>query len=108
MDKSLLFMLLAFVCIWLVMDVAVGDDKLGKFLESLFPFMEGTSNSSGSAGMTPQEVEKAQQNAPSSSAMGSGYSIPGTTGPMDQMTGNYQTSPGINIVPYGTTRPGVN
>lgn len=100
MDKSLLFLLLSFVCIWLVLDVAVGNDRLGNFLETLFPFMKGTSNSSGSTGMTTEEVEEAMENAPSSSAIGSG-----TTGPM---TGNYQTSPGINIVPYGTTRPGVN
>ena len=105
MDKSLFFLLMSFVCIWLVLDVAVGNDRLGNFLETMFPFMKGTSNSSG---MTAQEVEEAKKNAPSSSAMGSGYSVPGTTGPMDQITGNYQTSPGINIVPYGATRPGVN
>lgn len=105
MDKSLFFLLMSFVCIWLVLDVAVGNDRLGNFLESIFPFMKGTANSSG--GMTTQQVQEAMKNAPSSSAMGSGYSVPGTVGPMDQMTGNYQTTPGINSVPYGATRPGV-
>lgn len=93
LDKSLFFLLMSFVCIWLVLDVAVGNDRLGAFLESIFPFMKGTSNSSGNTGMTTQEVEEAQENAPSSSAMGSGSTT--------------QNS-GINTVPYGATRPGVN
>lgn len=38
-DKSLLFMFLSFVCIWLVVDVAVGKNYLGNFLNTLFPFM---------------------------------------------------------------------
>ena len=39
MDKSLLFMTLSAVCIWLVVDVAMGKNYLGGFLVSLFPFM---------------------------------------------------------------------
>lgn len=40
MDKGLFFVFLAFVCIWLVIDVAVGKDYLGTFLKTLFPFMK--------------------------------------------------------------------
>ena len=41
MDKSLFFITLAFFCVWLIVDVAVGKDYLGNFLKTLFPFMEG-------------------------------------------------------------------
>lgn len=40
MDKSLFFITIAFACIWLVVDVAVGKDYLGNFLATLFPFMK--------------------------------------------------------------------
>lgn len=39
MDKSLFFITIAFACIWLIFDVAVGNDYLGKFLKTIFPFM---------------------------------------------------------------------
>ena len=47
MDKSLFFLLMSFVCIWLVLDSAVGRDRLGVFLETMFPFMKGTANDNG-------------------------------------------------------------
>lgn len=43
MDKSLFFLTLSLVCIWLIVDSAVGDDKLGAFLGTVFPFMGGGS-----------------------------------------------------------------
>lgn len=98
MDKSLFFLLLSFACIWLVLDVAVGGDRLGNFLESIFPFMKGTANSS--IGMTAEEVEEAKEKAPSSSAIGSdGFS---------GKSGSFDSGTGINTVPYGATRPGVS
>lgn len=56
MDKSLFFMTLSFVCIWIVVDVAMGKNYLGNFLGTIFPFMNGSSSSSsdssGSSGET--------------------------------------------------------
>lgn len=40
MDKSIFFLTLCMVCIWLIVDAAVGDDKLGSFLGTVFPFMK--------------------------------------------------------------------
>lgn len=84
MDKSLFFITLSAVCVWLVVDVAVGKNYLGHFLSTLFPFM--SENVSG-AGMTPEEVEKAQENAPSSSASGGNKSWGGS-----RANGNYSTN----------------
>ena len=37
MDKSLFFLTLSFCCIWLIVDSAVGNDRVGAFLYTLFP-----------------------------------------------------------------------
>ena len=39
MDKSLFFITLSAVCVWLIVDKAVGKDYLGSFLQTVFPFM---------------------------------------------------------------------
>ena len=119
MDKSLFFLTISMVCIWLVVDVAVGKNRLGSFLSTIFPFMEDSGSSNVS--MTPEEVEEAKENAPKSSAMGSeqiqsalknnpleilkkkasgqeleaGESVP------------YDTGTGINTVPYAAILQGV-
>ena len=67
MDRSLLFMTLSLVCVWLLVDMAIGKNYLTNFLSILFPFM----NSSGrDVSMTPEEQKEAPNNAPCSSAMG--------------------------------------
>lgn len=92
MDKSLFFITLSAVCVWLVVDAAVGKKYLSKFLSTIFPFMGEDEDTSSDITMTTEEVEEAQENAPASSAMGGG-------------TGR-QSSPSINTVPYGATRQG--
>ena len=47
MDKSLFFITLSAVCVWLIVDMAVGKDRLGSFLATLFPFMDSSGNSGG-------------------------------------------------------------
>lgn len=37
MDKGLFYITLCFCCIWLIVDAAVGSDRVGAFLKSLFP-----------------------------------------------------------------------
>lgn len=59
MDKSLFFITLSAVCVWLIVDMAVGKDRLGGFLATLFPFMDSSGTSAG--------VEQAKaDNTPSS------------------------------------------
>ena len=67
MDKSLFFMTLSLVCIWLLVDMAIGKNYLTNFLAILFPFME---SSGRDVSMTKEEQKEASNNAPSSSAMG--------------------------------------
>lgn len=40
MDKSLFFITISLVCVWIVVDMAVGEKYLVNFLETLFPFMK--------------------------------------------------------------------
>ena len=87
MDKSLFFLTLSFVCLWLIVDVAVGQNYMGKFLSTIFPFM----TSSEPVIITKEEQKEVTENAPSSSAWGSNKS-------------NSSTDTGINTVPYGATR----
>ena len=47
MDKSLLFITLSAVCVWLVVDVAMGKNYLGGFLSTLFPFMADGDSAQG-------------------------------------------------------------
>lgn len=95
MDKSLLFITLACVCVWLIVDSAIGNKYLYNFLGVMFPFMDG--DTTARAEMTTEEVEEAQQNAPSSSAMGSNKKT--TNG-----TSKDTNDAGINSVPYGASR----
>lgn len=37
MEKSLLYMTLALVCVYLIIDAAIGKDRIGAFLATLFP-----------------------------------------------------------------------
>ena len=37
MNKSILFLILAFVCIWLVLDQVVGNQYLAKFVIAIVP-----------------------------------------------------------------------
>lgn len=85
MDKSLFFMTLSYLCIWLVVDFAIGKNYLGNFLTILFPFMG--KDSSTKTTKTTKQVETAKNNAPTSSAIGS----------------NKESKP-ISGVPYGATR----
>lgn len=43
MDKSLFFLTLSCVCIWLIVDAAIGKKYLSNFLSIIFPFMAGDS-----------------------------------------------------------------
>lgn len=47
MDKSLFFITISLVCVWIVVDMAVGEKYLVNFLETLFPFMKESGGSSG-------------------------------------------------------------
>ena len=90
-DRSLFFITLSFICIWLVVDMAIGKNYLGNFLSIMFPFMDSTARN-----MTEEEVKEAAQNAPSSSAIGSGKKS-------NSSSGNTSGSvPGT--LPYGATR----
>lgn len=73
MDKSLFFITLSLVCIWIVVDMAVGEKYLTNFLETLFPFMKdggGNTLSYDTEGLSTGTVEE----APLSSAAGSNNS----------------------------------
>ena len=57
MDKSLFFITLSMVCVWLVVDTAIGKKHLLSFLSTLFPFID-----SPDAG-SPEKVEAEQKPA---------------------------------------------
>lgn len=40
MDKSLFFITLSMVCVWLIVDTAIGKKRLISFLSTLFPFID--------------------------------------------------------------------
>lgn len=84
MDKSLFFITLSCLCVWLIVDCAIGKNYLGNFLTILFPFM-GEEKSTKT--MTTKEVKEVEKKAPTSSAIGSN-----------------KESSSINSVPYGATR----
>ena len=54
MDKSLFFITLAMVCVWLVVDTAIGKKHLLSFLSTLFPFIDSPDAES------PSKVEAEQ------------------------------------------------
>ena len=37
MDKGLFFMTLCLIAVWLIVDSAVGKDRIGAFLKTIFP-----------------------------------------------------------------------
>lgn len=53
MDKSLFFITLSAVCVWLIVDMAVGKNRLGSFLTTLFPFMDSAGTEQVNADTTP-------------------------------------------------------
>ena len=60
MDKSLFFITLSMVCVWLVVDTAIGKKRLLSFLSTLFPFIdspeaEGPSKVEAEQGKTEQK-----------------------------------------------------
>ena len=95
MDKSIFFLTLSFVCIWIIVDMAIGRDYLTAFLSTLFPFM-GEDHSAQP--MTVEEVEEAQNNAPSSSAIGSGKTEEETEQPTGKSSSAYNGGPGYGAV----------
>ena len=54
MDKSLFFITLSMVCVWLVVDTAIGKKHLLSFLSTLFPFIDSPDAES------PSKVEAEQ------------------------------------------------
>lgn len=86
MDKSLFFLFLSFVCIWLVLDVAVGKDRLGSFLATIFPFMDSSGSSGGSSGGEnpfPENELETKEVSNNSSNSAAKYSVPGFTSPLE-------------------------
>lgn len=57
MDKSLFFITLSMVCVWLVVDTAIGKKHLLSFLSTLFPFIDGPETEA------PAKVEAEQKPA---------------------------------------------
>lgn len=74
MDKGLFFITLSAVCVWLIVDMAVGKNRLGSFLETLFPGITSIAGT-GESNLTEEDKEELSQGkkeeAPSSSAAGS-------------------------------------
>ena len=95
MDKSLFFLTVALICVWLIVDMAVGKNYLGNFLTIIFPFMD---SDTGTGEMTEEQIEEAQKNAPASSAMGSGGSFSKGAG------GSRGDSSVPGSLPYGAKR----
>ena len=54
MDKSLFFITLSMLCVWLVVDTAIGKKRLLSFLSTLFPFIDSPDAES------PSKVEAEQ------------------------------------------------
>ena len=76
MDKSLFFITLSAVCVWLIVDKAVGKDYLGSFLQTVFPFMADSGGGSTAGSYSPDLSTGTLENAPSSSAAGSNNDKP--------------------------------
>lgn len=58
MDKSLFFITLSMVCVWLVVDTAIGKKRLLSFLSTLFPFIDSPETEA------PAKVEAEQGKKP--------------------------------------------
>lgn len=95
MDKSLFFITLSCVCVWLIVDMAIGKNYLGKFLSTIFPFMDDSATVGVSEETTEGMKDGTVENAPSSSAGGS-----------NNKGSQYQTTPGSGANQYGVTRKG--
>ena len=57
MDKSLFFITLSMVCVWLVVDTAIGKKRLLSFLSTLFPFIDSPETEAS----TKVEAEQGKQ-----------------------------------------------
>ena len=95
MDKSLFFITLSCICVWLIVDLAVGKNYLGKFLSTIFPFMDSPAGEVVSEETTEGMKDGTVENAPASSAGGA-----------NNKGSQYQTTPGSGANQYGTTRGG--
>lgn len=91
MDKSLFFLTISFVCVWLVVDVAIGKNRLGAFLSAIFPFMGGADTRA-----TTTQVEEVNTTTDKDNK----YSVPGTTSPLDSILNGGNAS-------FGSKRTGV-
>lgn len=97
MDKSLFFITLSCICVWLVVDMAIGKNYLGNFLTIIFPFME----SEPARHMTEEETKEAASNAPTSSAIGGNKEKSNSA----YTWGGSRTSSSVpGSMPYGATR----
>lgn len=63
MDKSLFFITLAMVCVWLVVDTAIGKKHLLSFLSTLFPFIDGPEPETPATAETEQGKQAEQKPA---------------------------------------------
>lgn len=70
-DKSLFFLTLSAVCVWLLVDVAIGKNYLGNVVSAFFGKSSTSSTTRGPT--TTEEVKEAEKNAPDSSAIGSNH-----------------------------------
>ena len=64
MDKSLFFITLSMLCVWLVVDTAIGKKRLLSFLSTLFPFIDSPDAES------PSKVEAEQGKKPEQKTTG--------------------------------------
>ena len=65
-DKSLFFITLSVICIWLVVDSALGENYIKKFLGTIFPFMDDESNEKTESTLdkiVPESVSKTIESA---------------------------------------------
>lgn len=63
MDKSLFFITLSMVCVWLVVDTAIGKKHLLAFLSTLFPFIDSPEAVSPGKADATQEKQAEQKPA---------------------------------------------
>lgn len=99
MDKSLFFITLSAVCVWLIVDLAVGKKYLSNFLGTIFPFMNG---GGGTVEYSEDLSTGTVENAPSSSAAGSNNEGKG----QEDAPGSQNYNNAVNGTnPYGAGRP---
>lgn len=72
MDKSLFFITLFFICVWLIVDMAIGKNHLQSFLATIFPFM----SNANTATQTVAQTNNAQAEQLGGAGYGQGASKP--------------------------------